>query len=334
LQHFYAEFYRQFSRPNGNDLVREFLVYIAIRDRLQMSQPLTDADAEYFESHHVRPAEQFNSSFEALERLERELPISFPDLARDADFIIMLRSLADAPDFERLRNHVQSRPAVGLDIQLEPGRALRTFREWQELMGLQVMWINDYPLVIERDAEELKRAGAIVIECGSTGEAREHLPSFRPDVLISDISRHGDDSAGFRDLEVLTDEGLYAGPVVFYTARITPSRRSRAMSLGASITSSRSQLFDLLVEIATTTASFEHPSAFLAREQRTILEMLVAGDPLEAVASRLGTGEEHVLEVVSSVAARWRSSKDLDAADRTLIEAAIAAKIFERFGPG
>jgi DNA-binding NarL/FixJ family response regulator len=298
-----------------------------IRDRLRMSQKLTDSDSDFFESHHVPSVEQFKPRSEALEYLERELPINFPRLARDADFITMLRGLEEAPDFNRLRSHVQSRPAIEFDAQLEPSRTSRISREWQELVGLQVMWINDYPLAIERDADEVKRAGARVIACASIEEARENLPSFRPDILISDIARHGDDNAGFQDLELLTDEGLYAGPVIFYTARITPSRRNRAMSLNASITSSRSQLFDFLLEVAKTTANFERPSAFLTREQRATLEMLIAGDTHDTVANRLGVTEEHILDVIAGVAGRWDSSQELDAADKVLVETAIASKL-------
>lgn len=65
-------------------------------------------------------------------------------------------------------------------------------------------------------------------------EARGELAILRqqPDAIISDITRGSDFEAGFTAAQRLRDGG-FSGPIVFFTARVTPERRERAARLGA-----------------------------------------------------------------------------------------------------
>ncbi|MDT3398981.1 hypothetical protein RKE29_20435 [Streptomyces sp. B1866] len=54
--------------------------------------------------------------------------------------------------------------------------------------------------------------------------------------------------AGFTDVKRLHDKGVYSGPVIFYTGRITPAREARAQELHAlGMTNSPDRLQHLVV---------------------------------------------------------------------------------------
>ena len=55
-------------------------------------------------------------------------------------------------------------------------------------------------------------------------------------------------NAGFEDIARFRNEGLHAGPVVFYSSRISASKRNRANTLGVSIDAIRSALFSAFGE--------------------------------------------------------------------------------------
>ena len=65
-------------------------------------------------------------------------------------------------------------------------------------------------------------------------------------MLISDIARPDGVNAGLNDLEAMRADGIYTGPVIFYSARVTPSRQRSAEALGASITTAPDVLLDYL----------------------------------------------------------------------------------------
>ncbi|WP_225847669.1 P-loop NTPase fold protein [Streptomyces sp. HPF1205] len=58
----------------------------------------------------------------------------------------------------------------------------------------------------------------------------------RCDALICELDRDGEREWGFGYVRRIRADGLYAGPVVFFTSRLTPARQARAEELGAAIT--------------------------------------------------------------------------------------------------
>ena len=99
---------------------------------------------------------------------------------------------------------------------------------------MRVLWIDDHPENNQPYMEDLRQAGADVAVATDYEEAERQLtPPGQVHFLISDIARGQETEAGFADLRRLRDAGLYDGPAVFFTARVTPTRRRKAAELGA-----------------------------------------------------------------------------------------------------
>jgi two-component SAPR family response regulator len=63
--------------------------------------------------------------------------------------------------------------------------------------------------MIENEIEDLTQSGAEIRLVNDLGDAMDMLRNYRPDVLISDITRNGNEEAGFEGLQALEDEELY-----------------------------------------------------------------------------------------------------------------------------
>ncbi|MEU9500472.1 P-loop NTPase fold protein [Streptomyces sp. NPDC048196] len=110
-----------------------------------------------------------------------------------------------------------------------------------------VLWVDDQP---ERKAvvgTVLEGLGAQMTHVENSVDAVRALRAHTrtPDLLISDISRGRDHTAGFAMVERLKEEGHYSGPVIFFTIRRSPEREERAAALGASLTNNAQELTDL-----------------------------------------------------------------------------------------
>jgi CheY-like chemotaxis protein len=114
-------------------------------------------------------------------------------------------------------------------------------------ISVRILWLNDEP---ESDLElidSITARGAAVSRARNLEEAIALLRSApRVDVLVSDLTREGNPNAGFEELERLRSEASYGGEVIFYTLRVTPSRRKRADDLGARMTNDPNELHALL----------------------------------------------------------------------------------------
>lgn len=254
LQHFYPDFYHDLGRPATRDIVHEFLTYNELRNSIQLGENLSDEGRKLFGSHRMRPPASDQDAPAALHRLEEEMPIEFPDMAKDAEFVSLVKSLSKLDDFDLLIDRLQSHPMATVTtrdliekVSTPPESELVTYD------GLRVLWIDDNPDWIKDQIKALVERDASVATATDLQSARELLKlTTHPDVIISDISRDGDENAGLKDLEELRRNKVYDGPVIFYTSRITPSRQRVADSLGAVITSSREVLMEFLARIKKT----------------------------------------------------------------------------------
>ncbi|MFD0070322.1 hypothetical protein ACFVJ9_56955, partial [Streptomyces sp. NPDC127574] len=68
------------------------------------------------------------------------------------------------------------------------------------------------------------------------------------DLLVSDVQRGPDRSAGLTELAAWRESGLHTGPAVFFTNRVTPSRETRARALDARVATSAEQLLRFVAE--------------------------------------------------------------------------------------
>ncbi|WP_181786286.1 P-loop NTPase fold protein [Streptomyces phytophilus] len=116
LQYFYPEFYRMMTGASGapgEDVVQEFTTYRRVRRALlspvppaAQGPPLEYASVAeagtFFEQYELSAPAGEQDPAQALELLERRLPIGFPEHADDQGFTSLLADLLELPDAERL----------------------------------------------------------------------------------------------------------------------------------------------------------------------------------------------------------------------------------------
>lgn len=228
LRHFYPEFYRTMIATTQDDLLRQFLTYHEIWEAVRLTGSPGSFDwQELFRKKQLVPPSG-DPTAEDLAALERELPVGFPELAHDREFVALVRSL----------HSLAGTSAADIELRLPRSLLDSDFVVPQEqnndFHGLRVLWLDDHPANNAWLAQELTRGGAQVETCTDRESALAALAHFRPTVLLSDIRRGDDTQAGLVDLRYLREEGLYYGPVYFYTGQVTPARLEHAQELGAS----------------------------------------------------------------------------------------------------
>ncbi|MET9887536.1 P-loop NTPase fold protein [Streptomyces sp. NPDC006430] len=269
LQHLYPDFYQMLIGGGSlhGDVLSEFLTYRQVRRALRRVEVdgFSDVDlSRFFTEHEVRPPSQENPDTwdGALEALEAQLPSGFPALVTDRAFTTLIEDLMELSHFTELIQRLRLQPrfsmaepsavrepvAHGIEHFSGNGRGAPTE---QTLEGMRILWIDDNPGSVEFIAQSMRLAGAEMTVVKDGTEAERQLAPGGWDLLISDITRGTDPDAGFNEVERLRGAAPYAGPVVFYTGRVTPARQRRAEQLGAfGITMSPHQLEQLAARAA------------------------------------------------------------------------------------
>lgn len=246
LQYLYGDFHGVLVGGRGNDAIQEFLDYRAVRRLLRSPAVPTgqgDALVRRLLTEHEVPLAADPGPEErarALAELERQLPPSFRALVADRAFTSLVDDLVRMPEAADLIHRLRRSPlsavitTVDLDQAVsqaapEPPRA----PEDGPYTGLRVLWIDDNPGTVATEVRALRHKGAEVEVVEDRAGAEERLPLAVPDLLISDIERHGDPEAGFTDLEHLRGTGGYTGPALFYAGWVAPEREERARRAGA-----------------------------------------------------------------------------------------------------
>lgn len=244
LQHFYPLFYRLLASPHGQDPVTEYLDYRNVRTSIRRGDLNAHNWPEIFSTYDLEPPNPESGRTEflnSLTELEKEIPEPILNLASDEDFAGMLTKLRESTEFEHLRHHLQRRK-VRLDHK--DGSILFNYPQQEEriLTGNHVLLIDDVFELNDNEshfsdtgqlASSLRESGATVDSASDLKTAERSIKRHSPNVIVSDINRHGRDNAGLEDLQFLRENNLYTGPVVFYVARVTSARRKWADDLGA-----------------------------------------------------------------------------------------------------
>ncbi|WP_107058657.1 P-loop NTPase fold protein [Streptomyces rimosus] len=257
IQYFYADFYRMMTSPPGaddGDVVADFCTYRRVRTLLRAPEavpeemrPLVNT---YLEQRDVTPDPANRRA--ALERLERELPTVFPDMATDAAFNSLLDGLLGLPRSDKLvRRLREGAPTLVAAPQREPdlgagaipdartgvvvrhGDGFPDIDPQAPLAGRTILWVDDRPENNASLAAWFRREGATVEIAVNSGAADAAIAARTPSLIISDIARGTHDRAGFSHVEALRRYGRYTGPVVFFAGRVTPARQDTARDLGA-----------------------------------------------------------------------------------------------------
>ncbi|REK87981.1 response regulator [Streptomyces inhibens] len=113
--------------------------------------------------------------------------------------------------------------------------------------AFDVLWVDDQPERKGVVREVLEGLGVQVNHVPKSAAAVQALRNRTPDLLISDISRGSDHSAGFEMVERLKADGNYGGPVVFFTIRRSTDREERAAAMGAKLTNNEQELRELVL---------------------------------------------------------------------------------------
>ena len=117
-------------------------------------------------------------------------------------------------------------PRPGGGIGFSPGGS-------RPLSGLSVLVVDDEVDARDWIGQVLADGGAQVCTLGSAGEAMQRLPSFHPDVLVSDIGMPGTDGyALIRQVRGLSEEAGGTTPAIALTAFARNDDRARALSAG------------------------------------------------------------------------------------------------------
>ena len=265
LQHFYPGFYRLLISAGDRDATQEFLTYTEVRAACRSGQQADHAPS-FFRTHAVEPPPDGNRDrmLAALTEVEQELPVEFPRLAVDPEFVSLLTELRDDADFDQLLAHLQrgirrgpnpmvddddaETAASGSVIQarsIDGGvhfHAPPVYHLGVLARDFSILWIDDdFASGEDLPAGSTKRPllasararGVHVETVGGPTAARQLLARWTPDLVVSDINRDGDLNAGLDDLAAFRSEGIWTGPVVFFTSVVTPARIRRAHDLGA-----------------------------------------------------------------------------------------------------
>jgi CheY-like chemotaxis protein len=266
LETYFPEFARLFGTATGKNPIQEFLDFLAAREQLRMGEDTSEVVQDVFRSYGIAPRD---STQESLAQLEQEAPEIFARLARDDDFLSLARSLEGSSDQELLLAKVQRRQE--LEVTIPPSEeyggggdigssasagSSSSAPDLAALKGRRILWIDDHPSNNAKIVDQLRSYGAIVELADSGRAAQAIIRSFSPDILISDVGRGGDSNAGFDDLRALRGEGLYSGPAVFYSSRISTAMRSAASELNAPIVSAQLDLLRAIGDAVT-----PHPAA-------------------------------------------------------------------------
>lgn len=244
LQHFYPEFYRLLVSGDDGDPAGEFLGYFEARSKIRTGTP---PDDRFFQAYGFDPPDadaSRESLMLALNELEQELPVSFPALASDTEFVSLVQELSVDSGFTTLRSRLWRAPmsnkvqtsAQVWDWDTSPEHSSEARRV--HLAGLRVLWIDDRFIdqntgSVDEMRRWLAQSGARVESVRDIEAARKVITESVPDIVISDVTRFGDENAGFNDVRDLHASGEYTGPVIFFAQRITPARIRRTEELGA-----------------------------------------------------------------------------------------------------
>jgi CheY-like chemotaxis protein len=237
LQHVYTPFYDLLvSEESVINPIDEFLDYVQVREK--MSDPPADGNDPWwgivkrsFKAHHIQPPGSSPVDSEKLasqlEVLERQLPEGFPGLARNNAFIELLHRVEQARAVKALRAQLIRQP-----LATASDRDVTSAVPTAALAGWRVVCVDDNPESLTQLVQMLEDLGASVKIYSIDETADQVIRDWKPDAVISDITRGEDPIAGFTHIAKLRKSG-YAGPVAFFTARVTPERRRRAEELHA-----------------------------------------------------------------------------------------------------
>ncbi|GAA4934703.1 hypothetical protein GCM10023224_14130 [Streptomonospora halophila] len=248
LQYLYPGFYRDLAgnAPQRN-LIRDFLLYRkAMRSALGPEDgSVEDEEVDsFYVDHDVSPPyrNEGEDPGDLFGKLELRLPSSFATLAYDRAFVALTEQLWESGAGSLLLRQVLSRPpervtapAEDMSDAADETLGISPFESSSSVpySRKSVLWIDDAPTNNSSLTASLRQSGARVVIAMNGDEAMQCLADRKWDLIISDVTRNGDQEAGFKDLERFHRAGLTDTPVIFYTSGVTSNRQKKATAMGA-----------------------------------------------------------------------------------------------------
>lgn len=272
LQDLYPEFYALLARTEDLDPIDEFTEYHWL---CSLSGGRPDEDARrrveaILTEHEIAWPALAESGFAVTEdlvaRVERELPPVYLTLARDKTFVGLAAELAESAENEAFRARLRRRRAVGAipaysgDVAESEAVAIyaRGIDPYDyppppdglDLSTLTIVWISDKPEDWRTVLGFAGQHGARINWVRNGQEALTVLATApSPCAVMTNITREYSRDGGFDDLEFITSQGEYTGPLIIYTSFVSASRAQKANELGARITSRQSVALGWLAEL-------------------------------------------------------------------------------------
>lgn len=256
----FAELLR--DRDERRDPIGEYLSYRAAREYVRKpARSLGERPFRIeplFESYGLPTPDDSDGAGALLADLERQLPEPIVALGGDPKFASLVEGMGDKQAVDDLRARLQRRSIIA-------GLVADDIADAQDVTsigvaGMEILWIDDDHSRNETEISALTRSGALVQLANGYNDAAVYLSDAEVDVIVSNITREGDDDAGFADLERLRDQAGYDGPAIFYVARVSSYRRARALHMSARVTSKRGELYLLLTSLAGRTLQERAPA--------------------------------------------------------------------------
>ena len=97
--------------------------------------------------------------------------------------------------------------------------------------GARILWVDDEPDNNRREIEMLEGLGVTVRTESNTGAGMARLADWKPDVVLSDMARPGNDEAGIELADAVVRSG-YDIPVILYTCPETAAEPRPASVFG------------------------------------------------------------------------------------------------------
>jgi CheY-like chemotaxis protein len=226
LQHYYPEFYLEIVHGSA-DVVGELLDYRRARDWLLGAE--ASPDLEVILRRHGVPmpgALEPDTTRRSLLELDERVPRAWRQHVDSEDFLTLLREVGDVDERRRLQERLRRRP-----LSTSPATDDMEAARHSRLDGLRLLWVDDEPVGNESMINNLMARGAQIRTVTDREQALMVLPFFAPNVLISDVSRYGEE-VGFDDLKAIRESG-YTGPAFFFVGQMTDDRRAGAAAAGA-----------------------------------------------------------------------------------------------------
>lgn len=158
---------------------------------------------------------------------------------------LILALLQQVQDKEERGSSESQKP--GLEgLGLFPSVAHRAKVARPMLEGARILWVDDVPRNTLYERTALSACGVLVDLATSSDDASFMMGRLQPDLIISDIKRGNNPSAGLDFLAQLRADGRTV-PFIFYVGEIDPSKSKPLSSFG--ITAHPSELLHLVFDV-------------------------------------------------------------------------------------